>query len=406
MRQYTPEGTFTAFSRHLPRLQEMGVETLWFMPITPIGTIKRLGSLGSYYACSSYVQTNPEFGSIADFKALVADAHSRGMKVIIDWVANHTGYGHEWMEGLRRDFYDLSPSGNFRERNGWEDVADLDYGNHDMRRAMIEAMQFWIRECDIDGFRCDMAHLVPLDFWEQARLACDAVKPCFWLAETEHEAYHAVFDASYAWEWMHVTTEFVKSKATLSVLDKVLYKYADRYPKPSWKLFFTSNHDENSWNGTEWEKYGAAALPLAVFHATWDGIPLLYSGQELPNLKRLKFFDKDQIDWNADGSTLYGEFYGKLNKLRRRHPAAGGPNGRVQTQWMPVASERVMMYLRQHQGRRLLVLINLSDEEHQVRLCDERLRGSYTELFSGEVWTLGPDSRVLLQPFGYFVWEE
>jgi glycosidase len=404
IRQYTPEGTFKAFESHLPRLSLMGVETLWFMPITPISEIKRLGTLGSYYACSSYVKTNPEFGSIDDFKELVQAAHALGMKVIIDWVANHTGYGHEWMEGLRRDYYALDPSGNFSERNGWEDVADLDYGNNDMRKAMIDAMKFWIRTCDIDGFRCDMAHLVPLDFWKQARVACDKLKPLFWLAETEHLEYHEVFDASYAWEWMHETEKFFKNGWTNTVLDKVLYRYQDNYPSTSFKLFFTSNHDENSWNGSEFEKYGLGALPLFVLGATWNGLPLMYSGQEIPNFKRLQFFEKDTIDWSHP--LQYETFYSKLLLLRKRNKAAGGPNGWGITHRIPAQFERVMIFLRQAGHQEVLVVLNFSELAMELDINDHRVHGAFREIFSDKEQDFSTDREVVLDGFGYKVFEK
>lgn len=214
IRQYTPEGTFAAFANHLPRLQRMGVETIWLMPVTPISKKKRQGSLGSYYACSDYTALNPEFGSSRSFKALVKKVHELGMKLMIDWVANHTGADHSWIQ-KNPHWYIKDEQGNFTERNGWVDVYDLDYSNPDMRAAMIEAMQFWIREYEIDGFRCDMAHLVPLDFWADARKQCDALKPLCWLAETDESNYHEVFDISYAWKWMHVSEQVVRGHATV-----------------------------------------------------------------------------------------------------------------------------------------------------------------------------------------------
>ncbi|MCW3086841.1 MAG: 1,4-alpha-glucan branching protein, partial [Sediminibacterium sp.] len=209
IRQYTEEGSFAAFGKHLPRLRAMGVEILWLMPVTPISEKIRQGTLGSYYACSSYTDTNPEFGTAADFKTLVQEAHALGFKLIIDWVANHTGWDHSWTV-RHPEWYLHDAEGNFTDKHGWHDVIDLDFTNNDMRAAMTDAMQYWVREFDIDGFRCDMAHLVPLDFWKDARTKCDALKPLFWLAECEVIAYHDVFDTSYAWWWMHVTEDHAK----------------------------------------------------------------------------------------------------------------------------------------------------------------------------------------------------
>src|ERR1043165_6217255 len=180
VRQYTPEGTFNAFAKHLPRLKDMGIEILWFMPITPISQEKRQGTLGSYYSCSDYKAINPEFGTEADFKALVKKAHELGLKVIIDWVANHTGWDHVWTRS-NPEFYKKDETGNFYDTNNWHDVIDLNYYDFTMRKAMIDAKGYWVKQCDIDGFRCDMCHLVPLDFWYQARVELDVLKPLFWL---------------------------------------------------------------------------------------------------------------------------------------------------------------------------------------------------------------------------------
>ena len=211
IRQYTPEGTFNAFAKHLPRLKEMGISLIWLMPITPISQAGKKGSLGSYYACSSYTKINPEFGSESDFMDLVNTAHALGLKVIIDWVANHTGREHEWMEN-HPDWFTRNELGEFTERNGWDDVVDLNYNNTDMRNALIGAMQYWVSDFKIDGFRCDMVHLVPLDFWIDARKAVETITPLYWLAECEEVEYHRVFDTSYAWALMHASEKLVKQE--------------------------------------------------------------------------------------------------------------------------------------------------------------------------------------------------
>jgi len=275
IRQYTPEGTFNAFQKHLPRLKEMGVNLLWLMPITPISEKSKKGTQGSYYACSSYTKINPAYGKESDLLELVQSAHALGMKVIIDWVANHTGAQHEWMD-KNPEWFSRDAQGNFTERNGWEDVVDLNYENKPMRDALIASMQYWVRHFSIDGFRCDMAHLVPLDFWKAARVACDMIKPLFWLAECEEVDYHQVFDLSYAWAWMHAIEKTSHDLSGLNEVYTILHAY-DQYPAGALKLFFTSNHDENSWNGTEYEKWGVAAKAWAVFTFTWTGIPLIYS---------------------------------------------------------------------------------------------------------------------------------
>ena len=405
LRQYTPEGTFNAFKTHLPRLRDMGVEILWFMPITPIATEERLGTLGSYYACSDYVSTNPEYGSLEDFKQLVSAAHELGFKVIIDWVANHTGYGHTWAKA-NPEWYKLDAAGNFTEANGWKDVIDLDYSVSNMRSAMIAAMEFWVKACGIDGFRCDMAHLVPLDFWRAARTHLDQLKPLFWLAECEEISYHQVFDATYTWQWMVETRNFVQQRLPVQALNTVLSHYNDNYAPHALRLFFTTNHDENSWNGTEYEKYNGGAKALAVFSATWNGLPLVYSGQELPNLKRLEFFEKDTIAWTG----TYGlhNFYKTLLHLRKQNPALKAGHLEVQTFRVHTNSpQHIFAYLRKNGPHQVLVFLLLSHEESlYFEVQDERIKGTYRNVFDDSIKDFDEHGWLHLQNWGYLVFEQ
>lgn len=400
IRQYTPEGTFAAFAKHLPRLRDMGIDILWLMPITPISVEKRLGTLGSYYACSSYTDINPEFGNFDDFRSLVQQAHAMGFKLIIDWVANHTGWDHYWTK-QHPEWYVKDIDGNFTEKNGWKDVIDLDFKQKGLRNAMIEAMQFWVQSFDIDGFRCDMAHLVPLDFWDEARTACDAIKPLFWLAECEEPSYHAVFDASYAWRWMHETEKYTKGFSSLSAVREVLHAYTN-YPDGAVKLFFTTNHDENSWNGTEVEKYGVAAMAWAVFTATWPGLPLVYSAQESPNRKRISFFDKDLFEWKQP-LELQG-FYTGLLALRKRNPAISSGETFV----LPSAFDnQLMAFLRRKGDDVVLVILNLSDRERlKIQVNHPWLQGQFRNLFSGFTFNFQPGEHFELQAGEYMVYEK
>jgi glycosidase len=375
IRQYTKEGTFNAFAKHLPRLKNMGVDIVWLMPITPISIQERQGALGSYYACSAYTEINKEFGTLQDFKNLVKQAHSLGLKVIIDWVANHTGYDHHWTKE-HPEWYMKDENGFFVEENGWKDVIDLNYDVVAMREAMISSMQYWISECDIDGFRCDMAHLVPLDFWKIARVECDAKKQLFWLAECEVVDYHNVFDVSYAWSWMHETEKFVKGERGLNDVNNILHSYTG-YPKDSLKLFFTTNHDENSWNGSEYEKYGNLAKALAVFTFTWKGMPLIYSGQESPNKKRLAFFDKDIIEWIQP--LQLEKFYRTLSLLHKSNAIVDG-----ETFILPTSNNSVFAYLRRKDKEVVLVILNLSNQDRvKINIEHDWLIGEFINAFSG-----------------------
>jgi glycosidase len=399
VRQYTPEGTFRAFAKELPRLKEMGVETLWFMPIQPIGAKKRLGSLGSYYSISNYTATNPEFGTIYDFRTLVKKAHDLKLRVLIDWVANHTSWDHSWTT-THPEFYKRNAQNEFYDNNNWSDVIDLNYYDYAMRNAMIACMEFWVRECNIDGFRCDMAHLVPLDFWRQARQHLDKVKPLFWLAETEHINYQYVFDCSYAWNWMHLTETFMRQKASVSDLKSSLAEYQRKKLPQTNYLFFTSNHDENSWNGTEYEKYREAALPFAVLTCTWNGIPLIYSGQELPNNKRLKFFDKDPIDWKQ--KPALHEFYKTLLNLR----TAFGEEATTTLMLNTEPDSRLLAFLKMSRLKQILVLLNMGPHQQKPELSEAAVFGSYREVFTAKNYEAPSINNIMMEPWSYLVFEK
>jgi alpha-amylase len=405
LRQYTSEGTFTAFEKELSRLKEMGVEVLWFMPITPISLEKRLGSLGSYYACSDYTSVNPEFGTINDFKQLVAAAHALGLKVIIDWVANHTGWDHQWTKA-HPEFYRRNLHGSFYDAHGWEDVIDLNYDVPELRRAMIASMEFWLRECDIDGFRCDMAMLVPLDFWRSARTHLDSIKKLFWLAECEEIDYHEVFDATYAWKFLHKLEAFWRRETDMNGLMDVISYYSGMFPNTAFRALFTTNHDENSHSGSEYERMGHAAKVFSVFCCTWNGIPLIYSGQELPNYKRLKFFDKDHIEWN--GNYELHDFYKKLLTLRKRNPAmrAGDPAVTC-TRIITDADNFIFAFHRKAGNSEVLVLINLSAEDKPlVKVREESVTGLFVNIFSNNERDLTKEKYFALRPWEYQVYEK
>ena len=387
VRQYTSEGTFNAFATHLSRLKEMGIQTLWFMPITPIAQKEMKGTMGSYYACSDYTAINPEFGTLDDFKKLVRKAHDMGFKVIIDWVANHTGWDHVWTKEHPEYFEKDTATNEFKVASGMDDIIELDFNNPALRKAMIDAMEFWIKECDIDGFRCDLAFWVELPFWKEARQELDIVKPLLWLGEfdeLDHPEYGEAFDASYTWTWMHKTENFYKEKQPLDSLLQVLKKYDD-LGDSTMRAWFTTNHDENSWNGTEYEKYGDMAKALAVFSATWNGIPLIYSGQELPNKKRIKFFDKDVIDWTSKYELQ--SFYKTLLALHADNPALRGGDATVQTFRIKTTdSKNVFAYLRKKDDKEVLVVLNLSsNNDVQLDITDDMVMGKYKNIFSGSI---------------------
>lgn len=408
VRQYTPEGTFRAFEKHMPRLKEMGVKTLWFMPITPIAQKNKKGTMGSQYAAADYTSINPEFGTMEDFKHMVNEAHKLGFKVIIDWVANHTGWDHTWTK-TNPDYYLIDPKTNdFQIASGMDDIIELDYSNPALRKAMIDAMKFWVREANIDGFRCDLAAWVEVDFWAEARPQVDAVKPLFWLGEfdeIENPEYGKVFDASYIWSWMHKTREFNEGKASFADLKNLLHKYSN-IGDGSMRAWFTSNHDENTWNGTEYEKYGVLAKPLAVFSITWNGVPLIYNGQELPlKTKRLEFFEKDPIPWT--GQNELHDFYKTLLNLKSANPALRGGDPAVTTYLLKTtADDKVMAYVRKNGNNEVLTVLNFSKEPVSFQITDDHLNGKFFDAFTGSTRNFTQDKGFNLPVSGYGVFKK
>lgn len=399
VRQYTPEGTFNAFSQHLLRLKEVGADILWFMPIQPISEKNRKGTLGSYYAVQDYRKVNPEFGTLEDFKALVEKAHNMGFKVILDWVANHTGWDNrliveneEWYTRVNDSV--VSPVAD------WTDVADLNYEQPGLRHYMIESMKYWVREAGIDGYRCDVAAMVPVDFWEEARMALDSIKPVFMLAEAwEPELTAGAFDACYAWDLLHMMNDIAAGKKTAADLPAYFHRVDSVYAPRTILMNFLTNHDENSWNGTIGERYGDLQRAFAVLTYTVPGMPLIYSGQEVGLNHRLQFFEKDEIKW-ADDRKLTA-FYTLLDKLKHENPAlwAGADAGEMRI-LKHTAPEQVFAFTRTKGENQLLTLLNLSRKKATFKF-DRPLTGSYKDAFTGNEVAL--PAVVTLQPAEYRV---
>ena len=398
IRQFTPEGTFNAFIPHIDRIHKMGIDILWFMPIHPIGEVNRKGGLGSYYSVKDYKGINAEHGTATDFKAVVNKAHSLGMKVLIDWVANHSAFDNNWVEN--KEWYTLDSLGNLQPPLGtdWWDVADLNYENNEMRLAMIEAMQYWVTDFDIDGFRCDVASWVPMDFWKQAIDSLNSIKPMFMLAEGEEPSLHeSGFDMTYTWEYMHITNEIAKGKMSFEDLDNLMAKEDTNFSEEAYRLYFTTNHDENSWKGDVFERYGNTHLLQAILAFTIDGMPLLYSGQEAGLNKRLAFFEKDSIEW---GDYTYADFYSSLLKLNKMHPALwNGKYGGVFTK-IDLDDSELYCYERSIGEDKVMVFLNFSEATKTINLDNNTIQ-SFTELFTNEV--VENISSVELGPLGYKV---
>ena len=330
IRQYTPEGTFDAAARQLPRLKKLGVDVLWLMPVYPIGVKERKGTLGSYYAIRDYCDVNPEFGDMDDFDRFLSQAHESGFKVILDWVANHTSPDAVWESGQPADWYVRDSLGNTVTQYDWTDIAELNYDNKDMRAAMADAMRFWLDK-GVDGFRCDMACEVPVDFWRETLPQLRKDYPgVYFLAEGETPELHEdAFDASYAWKLHHLLNDIAQGRKGVPDLEEYIAEDSAAYPAEAFRLMFTSNHDENSWAGTEFERMGDAARAMAVLTFTLPGgQPLIYTGQEMGWNHRFEFFEKDPVPAWEENS--YTDFYRELINIRHRNPAlsAGEKGGK------------------------------------------------------------------------------
>ena len=403
IRQYTPEGTFKAFSEHLSRLKALGVDILWLMPIHPIGQMNRKGELGSYYSVKDYKRINPEFGNMNDFKSLVRQIHETGMYVIIDWVPNHSSWDNV-LTLEHPDYYKTTEDGNFASPFDWTDVIQLDYDNKDLRAYMIDAMKFWLTETDIDGFRCDVAHMVPVDFWEEARPALEQVKPLFMLAESDQpELNRKAFDVTYGWPLLHLMNEIAAGKKTANAISSHFAKVDSIYPAGSIIMQFTSNHDENSWSGTEYERMDGGAKTFAVLAATVPGMPLIYSGQEAGMDKRLKFFEKDTILWKESEMT---DFYKELIALKKRNEALwNGKYGGTITRITSTDNKSVYAFIREKENDRVFVILNLTGDPVNITLKGSDYKGVYTDLFTGDQVKFRKGENLILTPWAYQVYE-
>lgn len=405
IRQYSSSGSILEFEKHLPRLKDMGVDILWFMPITPIGKEGRKMNekeLGSYYAVRDYKSFNEEFGTMEQWKTFVKNAQAMGFKVITDWVANHTAVDNHWMTS-HPGFYMRDSTGKTVTPFDWTDVRRLNYQNRELRDSMISTMKFWVIETGIDGFRCDVAEEVPVDFWKECIDSLRKIKNVFMLAEGEKANLHAAgFDETYAWNMMRVMTDVYAGKKSVAQFDSAINAEIKNFPANAYRMYFTANHDENSWNGTEFEKYGNAYKTFAVFSQTmYQSIPLIYNGQEVMNKKRLKFFIKDTIPWN-NGFEIAG-FYKTLLALRKANPALA-----ASASYKRLASSNeaaVFAYLREAGVHKVAILLNLSKKPQKFTIKDAAVNGEPLNVFTGVKEKVNTSHEFSIEPWGYIVYD-
>lgn len=401
VRQYTPEGTLNAFSKHLDRLKDMGVQTLWFMPLNPISKKDRKGSLGSYYAVADYNTINPEFGTMADWKNIVKEIHNRGMKVVIDWVPNHTGADHTWITS-HPDFYVQDSAGKPAVAFDWADVRQLDYKNSVMQDSMINSMKNWLTT-GIDGFRVDVAWNVPAEFWNKCIPQLKTVKDDIFMLAEGDKAYLSTsgFNAVYPWPMSKAMIKVAKGERDVAILDSIKAVNDTLYARGTIQMYFTSNHDENSWNKSDFETFpGAVHAPFAVFTQTMaNSVPLIYSGQEEPVLRALQFFDKDPISF---GKYDREKFYKTLLDLRTKNPALAAD---AAFNKVSVGDDKALYaFTREKDGKKIFVILNLSAKEQEIVVTDKSLHGNIYNVF---MYTKEPlsDQPWKIEPWGYVIYE-
>ncbi|MBP3298960.1 MAG: alpha-amylase [Muribaculaceae bacterium] len=415
LRQGTAGRNLKGAAAELPRLKQLGVDIVWLMPIHPISELNRKGTLGSYYAVKDYKDVNPEFGTVADLKDFVARAHALGMKVILDEVCNHSGCDNAWV-AERPDFYAKDKDGKMFGPFDWTDTYKFDYSNPEMREAMIDALKFWVRECDIDGYRCDVAMQVPVDFWDRARQELLSVKPVFMLAEASTpELTVAAFDADYAWPMKDVFNAIAATKGVNSyakekkqnlprlnalAIDSLLAAQERQYPQDTYRMNMVTNHDLNSWEGTEFERYGKGLGAFAVLSYTLPGMPMMYTGQEVGFNHAFEFFEVDPVtpDYTANE---YTAFYTMLNALKHSQPALRA--GRTGGKMVRYATENPDIYVfsRQLPDSEVITVVNLSDAKAKVKFTGE------TPALDGKRdWFSSEDAKLpaTLKPWEYHIY--
>lgn len=407
-RQATEEGTFAAAAELLPEIKESGCDIIWIMPIQPIGVTARKGTLGSYYSIIDYCEFNPEFGTRADFEAFLAKAHELGLKVILDWVANHTAPDSEWTK--REGWHHRDSLGNLMVQYDWTDISKLNYDNQDMRAEMKKAMHWWMDTIGIDGFRCDVAGEVPTDFWNNAMAEIKAKHPdMFTLAEDEGKAQElteSAFDMYYGWELHHLMNSVAQGKKGVEDLWGYFAKVDTTIRKEAIRMNFTSNHDENSWNGTEFERMGDATNLFAVFTYIVPGMPMIYTGQMSGNHHRLEFFEKDVIDRveNAPQKALYKG----LNELRAANRALWSNEKGAEMVRLTADNDKVFACVRtkscpKHGDNTVVAIMNMSAEPQKVVVDLTGLEGEYDcicgkkmAVEASKTWELGAWEYVVL----------
>jgi|SRR6218665_373858 len=374
---YSSQGNFNGLKNDLSRLKDLGVDIIWLMPIHPIGIINRSGTVGSPYSVKDYKEVNPDYGTKEDFKALVSAAHALKMEIWMDWVANHTSWDNAWVTD-HLDYYDEKDGVRPYAPQGWPDVVQLDYNNPAMRTAMIDALTYWVKEFDIDGYRCDAAALMPLSFWKEARPQVDAVKKITWMGESDDASYMEVFDYDYAWMFSNALNNFGNNKNLPELIDASTRLFNNASYKNKGRMVFLTNHDMNAFEGTEFDRLNNNVLPLTVMTFTIYDMPLIYNAQEIGLNKRLDFSSVTLIPWDQTNK-IYLNLFKKLTQLKRTQPALESGANRGGLKIYSTNQPNVFCYSRKKGDNEVLVILNLGDQPVRLQFNDELPTGQFKD---------------------------
>ncbi|QJR82195.1 alpha-amylase [Alteromonas pelagimontana] len=402
-RQFSQEGTFAGVQAKLQHIRALEADIIWLMPVHPIGEMNKKGELGSPYAVKDFYGVNPEFGNQDDLKDLIAAIHALDMKVILDWVPNHSAWDNHLVSS-HPEWYAKDFKGDFRPSPwwDWDDIIEFDYDQAGLRTYMIEALSYWVKEFDIDGYRCDVAGYVPKDFWEQAREVLDAIKPVFMLAEWEDRDMHErAFNMTYGWSWYETVQGIAQTRLPLEKLRKY-YSWNERsWPKSAYRMTFVSNHDKNAWAGTPQEQFGEALEAAVVLSVIGEGMPLIHNGQEAGETKRLAFFERDPIQWQDHAM---GDLYKRLIAVKKSIPALwNGPFGATMIQVPNSSMSQVFSFVRMKGNEKVLVILNLSKTTAEAEFDSELFAGNYINALSEKAVKLSDEQALTLQPWEYKV---
>ena len=414
-RVFTHEGTFQAVESHLQRIKDLGVDVLWLMPIFPISEKNRKTepentreAFGSPYAASDFLKIHPAFGDENDLHYLVKSIHNLGMKVVLDFVPNHTGWDGDWIENHPNWF--LQKDGVIQPVTSdqgeiWADIAQLDLTNNEMREAWMKVHEYWLREFDFDGFREDCAWGIPTDYWKELRERLDKIKPVFMLAEDEvhgREQFEVCFESNYGWGTHHFMKKIAEGAPATT-----LYTHTEDIKKRlgthGWQMNFTQNHDENTWNGTESELFGDGADCFTALTFVIEGMPLIYNGQEVSLSKRLNFFHDDEIDWSGVSRE---DFFKKLIDLKHNERALwngeyGAPLEKIENSSEEFIYSFRRRYYKDGFHSNVVCIFNLSNKPAHTILAIGNRKELLSDYFTNQEITIDSKKTIYLDAYEY-----